>query len=92
MEAVSAIVRDQGGRPLSVREGEFQVEGVPVKMFRVLFDTGALHKSYVRAELVEKFRDSWKESIFPHRAVACLADQTTRVETKRKSFAGFCLL
>ena len=82
MEAVCAIVRDQGGRPLSVREGEIQVEGVAVKMFRVLFDTGALHKSYVSAELVEKFRDSWKESIFPHRAVACLADQTTRVETK----------
>ena len=90
MEAVSAIVCDQGGRPLSVREGEFQVEGVPVKMIRVLFDTGALHKSYVSAELVEKFRDSWKESIFPHRAVACLAHPAILPERNRdRLFAEF---
>ena len=51
-------------------------------MFKVLFDTGALHKSYISANLVEKHRDSWKSCIFPHRAVACLADQATRIETK----------
>ena len=82
LDAVGDIVRGQVDRPLSFREGEFQVEGVPVKLFKVLFDTGALHKSYISANLVEKHRDSWKSCIFPHRAVACLADQATRIETK----------
>ena len=36
-----------GGFPLTFREGEFQVEGVAVKLFKVLFDTGALHKSFI---------------------------------------------
>ena len=61
----------------SIRK-EFQVEGVSVRLFKVIFDTGALHNSC----LVEKHMDSWKSCIFPHRAVACLADQATRIETK----------
>ena len=56
--------------------------GVSVSVFKVLFDTGALHKSYISADLVERYRDSWSSCIFPHRAVACLADQATRIETK----------
>ena len=39
-------------------------------------------KSYISADLVERYRDSWSSCIFPHRAVACLADQATRIETK----------
>ena len=39
------IVKGQVDRPLSFREGEFHVEGVPVKLFKVLFDAGALHIS-----------------------------------------------
>ena len=81
LDAVGDIVRGQVDRPLSFREGEFQVEGVSVKLFKVLFDTGALHKSYISANLVEKHRNSWKSCIFPHRAVACLADQATKIET-----------
>jgi len=69
-------------RPLSMREGEFQAGGVSVSVFKVLFDTGALHKSYISADLVERYRESWSSCIFPHRAVACLADQATRIETK----------
>ena len=65
-----------------MREGEFQAGGVSVGVFKVLFDTGALHKSYISADLVERHRDSWSSCIFPHRAVACLADQATKIETK----------
>ena len=82
LEAVGDIIRTRGARPLSFREGEFQAGGVPVRIFNVLFDTGALHKSYISSELVEKNRDKWKNFIFPHRAIACLADQATRIETK----------
>ena len=82
LDAVGALVRNQGGRPLSFREGEFEAGGTSIKVYDVLFDTGALHKSYISAELVERNRDKWKDSIFPHRAIACLADQKTRIETK----------
>jgi len=82
LEAVGDAVRVPGGRPLSFREGEFKAGGVNVKIFRVLFDTGALHKSYISAEIVDQHREEWSQFIFPHRAVACLADQTTKVETK----------
>ena len=82
LDAVGDLVRSHSGRPLSVREGHFDAGGTSVLLFKVLFDTGALHKSYVSADLVEKNREKWKDHIFPHRAIACLADQRTRVETK----------
>ena len=65
LDAVVAVVKQQGVRPMSCREGEFKVGTVTVKVFNVLFDTGALHKSYVSSDLVEKHRDSWKEFILP---------------------------
>ena len=74
LDAVGDLVRSQGGH--------FDAGGTSVLLFKVLFDTGALHKSYVSADLVEKNREKWKDHIFPHRAIACLADQRTRVETK----------
>ena len=82
LDAVGDLVRSHSGRPLSVREGHFDAGGTSVLLFKVLFDTGALHKSYVSADLVDKNRGKWKDHIFPHRAIACLADQRTRVETK----------
>ena len=51
-------------------------------MFNVLFDSGALHKSYISSDLVEKRSEDWSEFIVPHKAVACLADLTAKVETK----------
>ena len=51
-------------------------------LFKVLFDAVALHKSYVGADSVEKDREKWKDCIFPHRALACLADQRAGVDTK----------
>jgi len=45
LDAVAAIVREPGGRPLSIREGQFGVGEKTVKVFNVLFDTGALHKT-----------------------------------------------
>ena len=36
LDAVGDIVRGQMDRPLSFRERDFQVEGVPIKLFKVL--------------------------------------------------------
>jgi len=86
LDAVGALVWNQGGRPLSSREGEFEAYCTlrSIKVYDVLFDTGALNKSYISAELVERNRNKWKDSIFPNGAIACLADQRTRtrIETK----------
>ena len=68
-------------RPLSFREGIFRAGTEEVKICDVLMDTGALHKSYISSELVERHRDAWKESIIPYRSVARLADQVTKIET-----------
>ena len=81
LEAVGDVIRSRGSRPLSFWEGEFKAAGIPIKIVNVLFDTGALHKSYISSDLVERNREKWKDCIFPHRAVACLADQATRIET-----------
>jgi len=81
LEAVEDVIRSRGSRPLPFREGEFRAAGTPTKIINVLFDTGALHKSYISSDLVERNREKWKDCIFPHRAVACLADQATRIET-----------
>ena len=53
---------------MSFREGKFKAGGVSVKIFHVLFDTGALHKSYISAEIVDLHREEWSQFIFPHRA------------------------
>ena len=92
LEAVGDAVRVPGGRPLSFREGEFKAGGVSVKIFRVLFDTGALHKSYISAVIVDQHREEWRQFIFPHRAVACLADQTTKWRRRKSSEGCYRLL
>ena len=81
-------------RPLSFREGIFRVGKEEVKICDVLMDTGALHKSYISSELVERHRDAWKESIIPYRSVARLADQKSfqlgfAVNTYRAAFLRF---
>jgi len=94
LEAVGDVIRSRGSRPLSFREGEFKAAGIPIKIVNVLFDTGALHKSYISSDLVERNREKWKDCIFPHRAVAGLADQATRIKTNEVirgvlSFVGY---
>ena len=75
------MVGSTTSRPLSFREGIFRVGENEVKICEVLMDTGALHKSYISSELVQKHRDVWKDNIIPYRSVARLADQVTKVET-----------
>ena len=75
------MVGSTTSRPLSFREGIFRVGENEVKICEVLMDTGALYKSYISSELVQKHRDAWKDNIIPYRSVARLADQITKVET-----------
>ena len=71
-----------GVRPASLREGEFSVNNDIAKMFNVLFDSGALHHSYISAEIVEGHRDQWESCIRPYETWVKLADQSTIIKTK----------
>ena len=78
----SVLSAAYGLRPASLREGEFEVNGVLEKMFSVLFDSGALHHSYINADLVEKHRVEWDSAIRPFETFVKLADQSTVIKTK----------
>ena len=69
-------------RPASLREGEFKVNEAVERMFNVLFDSGALHRSYINEDIVEKHREEWSDKIKPHKSWVRLADQKTVVQTK----------
>ena len=51
-------------------------------MYSRYFSTRGRYINPTSAQMVERHRDSWSSCIFPHRAVACLADQATKIETK----------
>jgi len=77
----TALSTVYGLRPASMREGEFSVNEVIERMFTVLFDTGALHRSYINKDIVDKHRKEWESRIRPFEAQVRLADQKTVVET-----------
>ena len=71
-----------GVRPASLREGEFCVNNEIAKMFNVLFDSGALHHSYINSEIVEEHRTAWESKVRPFETFVKLADQSTIVKSK----------
>ena len=82
LEAVSTtLCHTYGVRPASFREGEFKCGDVTVKMFDVLFDSGALHHSFISADIVERNRQHWSRFIHPYETTVKLADQKTLVKT-----------
>ena len=84
VDAVMAATDVLQPRPAAFREGEFVVNGVVVKMFNVLWDSGACHRSYIARSIVEQHRDKWKSSISPFASTVRLADQLTTVRTTEK--------
>ena len=84
MDALMAATDVLTPRPAAFREGEFTVNGVVSKMFNVLWDSGACHRSYVSKHIVEANRDVWKTSITPFSSTVRLADQVTTVRTTEK--------
>ena len=77
----AALSTNYGLRPASMREGEFCVNECFERMFTVLFDTGALHRSYINKDIVDKHRKEWESKIRPFEAQVRLADQKTVVRT-----------
>ena len=69
-------------RPAAFREGEFEANGKVVKMFSVLWDTRACHRSYINKDLVDSNREAWKSCLEPFSSTVRLADQFTTKRTK----------
>ena len=81
IQALVATVGSLNLRPAAFREGEFDVNDDCAKMFSVLFDSGAVHRSYISKEIVEAHREAWKSNILPYNSTVRLADQWTTVRT-----------
>ena len=54
MEMVAACSSWKGYREAVFCEGQFTVNGRGARLTEVLFDTGALHRSYISRQIVEK--------------------------------------
>ena len=78
----SVLSTAYGVRPASLREGEFSVNNEIARMFNVLFDSGALHHSYISESIVDEHRTEWASMIRPFETFVKLADQSTIVKTK----------
>ena len=55
-----------------------------MKLGFILFDTGALHRSYISEELVSENRLKWKNNIKNNQSLVRLADQRTVVGSKEE--------
>ena len=84
VDAVMAAVSNMSHRPATLREGEFEAAGSSVKMFSVLWDSGACHRSYISKDIVDSNRDKWHNCIAPFGSTVRLADQVTTVRTTEK--------
>ena len=60
-----------------VTEGWIKVSEVDVHVCGILFDSGALHKSFISEELVSKYKDSWDSGISKVNRAVRLGDNKT---------------
>ena len=84
LDDLLAAIGTRVSRARSITEGLLVVGRNEVKLGTVLFDTGALHKSYISQELVNKHRDQWKEYLVPIESLVRLADQRTVLGSKEE--------
>jgi hypothetical protein len=71
-------------KPQSIISGSFQACDKAISLNNILFDTGALHRSYINKSLVENNRQHWFSSIHPHSSKIRLGDQKTVINTNEE--------
>ena len=74
-----ALSFDKPIRPRSIRSGVFRANNFEIQVNTVLFDTGALHRSYINKALVDKNRITWNNNIVQRKSNIRLGDQKTIV-------------
>ena len=57
VEDMLAAIGVRAERPKSVTKGAIRVNGFSIALNVILFDSGAIHRSYVSEELVNKHRE-----------------------------------
>ena len=67
--------------PKSIRSGVLKVGNFSIDLQTILFDTGAIHRSYVNSCLIDAHRLNWASHIKPTRSKIRLGDQRTVVES-----------
>jgi hypothetical protein len=73
-------------KPQSIISRSFQACDKAVSLNNILFDTGALHRSYINKSLVENHRQVWSSSIHPHSSKIRLGDQQTVINTDEEIY------
>ena len=82
MELVANLVgSNRLVRSTVFREGQFAVGSKAIALRNVLFDSGALHRSYISKEVVDGQGGAWDGGLIPYESVVRLADQKTEVHT-----------
>jgi len=84
LEDLLAAIGERLSRAKSITEGILVVGRDDIKLSSILFDTGALHKSYISQELVNRYRDQWRDSLIPNESLVRLADQRTVIGSKEE--------
>ena len=74
-----ALSFQKPNRPRSIRSGVFKANNFEVHVNTVLFDTGALHRSYINKALVDSNRIKWNNNIVQRKSNIRLGDQKTIV-------------
>ena len=69
-----AMQSQQSTRPRSICSGVFSINEVSVNLKSVLFDTGALHRSYIHSGLVNHNRSAWSDNIVKRKSQIRLGD------------------
>ena len=84
VEDILAAIGVKAERPKSVTKGAIRVNGFSIVLNVILFDSGAIHRSYVSEELVNEHREILGSNLSVARSVVRLADQQTTKESKEE--------
>ena len=71
-------------KPISIRSGYFEINGIGVHLSNILFDTGALHRSYINQSLINQHRQDWSSNIHAHSSKIRLGDQKTIINSNEE--------
>ena len=84
MDDVLAAIGRSTEQVKSITGGTMRVNGNVVRLGTILFDTGALHRSYVSEDLVNSNRSKWEDKLTAVKSTVRLADQRTTKESKEE--------
>ena len=92
LEDVLAAIGKRGEKVKSITDGTLVVDSNVVRVSMILFDSGALHRSYINKGLVDSNRDIWGNKITEAKSAVRLADQKTIKESSEELEASLTVI